>query len=273
MNSELQQLDSSSKDDTTSLPLLGLLFIGLVVILHCFSLPHLELQGEEGRRVIAAREMMSSGDPIIPTVWGQPYLNKPPLYPWLTVLASNFTGGSVNAITVRIPALLATLLTGLLLFLSGSRIGRPRAGFIAALLFLLCPVVIRKSTLGETDLLLTAGVAIYALEMLVIGGSKRRKLFSMIWMSAGLSIAFLAKGPSALPFVIGIMMATARRDGISRHRELTWWGPPLLALGISSLWAIAVTLRLEQLGSGLSAMEVWFGEAARSGSQDGWWIH
>lgn len=273
MNSELQQLDSSSKDDTTSLPLLGLLFIGLVVILHCFSLPHLELQGEEGRRVIAAREMMSSGDPIIPTVWGQPYLNKPPLYPWLTVLASNFTGGSVNAITVRIPALLATLLTGLLLFLSGSRIGRPRAGFIAALLFLLCPVVIRKSTLGETDLLLTAGVAIYALEILVIGGSKRRKLFSMIWMSAGLSIAFLAKGPSALPFVIGIMMATARRDGISRHRELTWWGPPLLALGISSLWAIAVTLRLEQLGSGLSAMEVWFGEAARSGSQDGWWIH
>ena len=273
MNSELQRLDSSSKDDTTSLPLLGLLFIGLVVFLHCFSLPHLELQGEEGRRVVAAREMMSSGDPIIPTVWGQPYLNKPPLYPWLTVLASNFTGGSVHAITVRIPALLATLLTGLLLFLTGSRIGRPRAGFIAALLFLLCPVVIRKSTLGETDLLLTAGVAIYALEMLVIGGSKRRKLFSIIWMSAGLSIAFLAKGPSALPFVIGIMMATARREGISRHRELTWWGPPLLAMGISSLWAIAVTLRLDQLGSGLSAIEVWFGEASRSGSQDGWWIH
>ena len=281
MNSELQHLDSSSKGDTNSLPLLGLLFIGLVVLLHCLSLPHMELQGEEGRRVVAAREMMSSGDPIVPTVWGQPYLNKPPLYPWLTVLASNFTGGSVNAITVRIPALLATLLTGLLLFLTGSRIDRPRAGFIAALLFLLCPVVIRKSTLGETDLLLTCGVAIYALEMLVIGGSKRRKLFSTIcsticstiWMSAGLCIAFLAKGPSALPFVIGIMLATARHEGIARHRELTWWGPPLLAMGISSLWAIAVTLRLDQLGSGLSAVQLWLGEASRSGSQDGWWIH
>jgi len=273
MNSELQPLDSSSKGYTTSLPLLGLFFIGLVVVLHCLSLPHLELQGEEGRRVVAAREMLGSGDLILPTVWGQPYLNKPPLYPWLTVLASNFTDGSVDAITVRIPALLATLLTGLLLFLAGSRIDRPRAGFIAALLFLLCPVVIRKSTLGETDLLLTFGVAIYALEMLVIGGSKRTKISSTICMSAGLCIAFLAKGPSALPFVIGIMIATARREGVSRHRELIWWGPPLLAIGISSLWAIAVTLRLDQMGSGLSAVQLWFGEASRSGSQDGWWVH
>lgn len=274
MSSELHPLSSCAVGRQRFIQRWGLVgLFGLVVFLHGSLLPHLELQGEEGRRVIAAREMITSGDYVIPTVWGEPYLNKPPLYPWLTVLASNFTGGGVGSTAVRIPALLATLLTGFLLFLTGSRMNRPRTGIFAAVLFLLCPVVIRKSTLGETDLLLTSGVAIYALEMLVITRTPKNRFFSSIWMTTGLCIAFLAKGPSALPFVIGIMLATAKRDGIAVHRDPRWWGPPLLAMGFSSLWALAVTLQLDQMGSSLSAVEIWFGEVSRSGSQDGWWIH
>src|SRR4051812_50216524 len=49
-------------------------------------LPHLgtrDLRLEEGRRATVAREMLASGDFVRPTLYGDTYLHKPPLFPWL----------------------------------------------------------------------------------------------------------------------------------------------------------------------------------------------
>ena len=248
---------------------IGLLFL-LVVILLCFSIPHRELYWEEGRRVMAAREMISSGDFIIPTVSGKPYLNKPPLYPWLTAVAGFFRG-EVDAISVRIPTLIATLLTGACLVWTGIRLGLRRVGVLAAFFFLLCPMIVRKSSLGETDLLLTFGCSVYALEMLTISLLERKALnfAAMIRMVLALVIAFLAKGVAAAPFVIGVMLATAVGTEPGRWRRADWWAPPLLALGVGSLWFIAVLQRPE----GLTAVQEWSNEMARAGSSPDFWRH
>ena len=263
----------TSGNATGNIPVSGQLILALfllVATLFTLSLPHRELYGEEGRRVMAAREMLSSGDFILPTVSGEPYLNKPPLYPWMTAMIG-FVKGEVDAIAVRIPALVATLLTGALLFWTGVRLGLRRAGALACFFFLLCPMVMRKASLGETDLLLTLGCTIYALEMLVLlrPGSTVSVRTSMFWMVVGLCIAFLSKGPAAVPFVIGLMMAVVCTRKVGHWRRPHWWGPPLLALAISSLWFIAVFQRPE----GAIALGTWSDELTRMGSSQEWWQH
>jgi 4-amino-4-deoxy-L-arabinose transferase-like glycosyltransferase len=248
--------------------ILGLIFV--VVLLHCMALPHRELRGEEGRRVVAAREMIANSDAIVPTVWGQPYLNKPPLYPWLTIAVSRISGAPVNEIAVRIPALVATVMTGLLLLLAGHRLGNWRQGSFAALFFLLCPVVIQKSTLGETDLLLTLGCTMYAIEMLLIqSATSKRGFTTSVWMTAGLCIALLAKGPIALLFMLSVMVAAAIAGGSARWKQPSWWGPPLAALAISCIWVLVVLGRLEDQG----LMTNWMEELSRSRSGGEWWRH
>ena len=253
---------------TSRCVILGLIFV--VILLHCMALPHRELRGEEGRRVVAAREMIENADAIVPTVWGQPYLNKPPLYPWLTVAVSRISGVPVDEIAVRIPALIATVMTGLLLLLAGRRLGNWRVGSFAALFFLLCPVVIRKSTLGETDLLLTLGCTMYAIEMLLTqSATSKRGIASSIWMTAGLCIALLAKGPIALLFMLSVMLAAAIAGGSARWKQPSWWCPPIAALAISSIWVLAVLDRLEDQG----LMANWMQELSRSQSGGEWWRH
>src|SRR4051794_19361246 len=59
----------------------------------------------------AAREMLASGDPIVPTVGGRPWLEKPPLAIWLVALTGRAAGG-VGESAARAPsAVAAALLT------------------------------------------------------------------------------------------------------------------------------------------------------------------
>ena len=261
--------DSADGNHPSSPHLAGVLLL-LVFVFLTLSLPHREFYGEEGRRVMAAREMLSSGDFILPRVFGEPYLNKPPLYPWLTAVVG-FVRGEVDAISVRVPALVATLLTGTWLLWAGIHLGLRRAGVLATLFFVLCPMVMRKASLGETDLLLTLGCTIYALEMLVFSrsGSETPMGASMFRMVLGLCIAFLAKGVAAVPFVIAVMLAAACIRDSGCWRAPRWWAPPLLALVISSLWFIAIF----QSSEGAIASQIWSDELTRVGSFQKWWQH
>ena len=259
----------SDENSPRYIRLCGVLLL-LVTIILSVSIPHRELYWEEGRRVMAAREMISSGDYIIPTVSGKPYLNKPPLYPWLTAMVGALRG-EVDAISVRIPTFIATILTGAYLVWTGLRLGVARVGFLAAFFFLLCPMIIRKSSLGETDLLLTFGCSVYALEMMATSVQEkfRPSTGSVVRMVLGLLIAFLSKGTAAVPLVAAVMIATVlgRESGI--WRRVGWWGPPLLALAISSLWVIAVFQRPE----GLGVLQRWSEEMTRVGTSSEWWRH
>ena len=49
--------------------------------------------GDEGIRTLVAFEMKTSGNFIVPTQFGEPYFNKPPLYNWCIMLTSTLFGG------------------------------------------------------------------------------------------------------------------------------------------------------------------------------------
>src|SRR3954454_7900626 len=58
----------------------------------------------------AAREMMASGDVVVPTMGGRPWLEKPPLPIWLVALSGRLTGGVSEAVARAPSAVAATLL-------------------------------------------------------------------------------------------------------------------------------------------------------------------
>ena len=124
-----------------------------------------EFKGEEGRRAIAAREMISSGDGVVPTVWGEPYLNKPPGYPWAVAISSGLTG-EVNPLAVRIPAYLSFVGLAVAMFFLGRRWGGNEGGLLTSFLLVSSIEMQKKAMIGETDLMLPLGIAVYALGML-----------------------------------------------------------------------------------------------------------
>ena len=66
------------------------LIVPAVLLYPCLSFALFE--PDEGRYAQIPREMLEAGDWIVPTLQGQPYLDKPPLFYWLVMLAYSAFG-------------------------------------------------------------------------------------------------------------------------------------------------------------------------------------
>ncbi len=84
-----------------------ILLYGIVLLLLPALLIHLGLGAftdDEGIRALVALEMSISGNYISPTMFGEPYLNKPPLYNWILLAVYQLTGRNDEFIS-RLPTL------------------------------------------------------------------------------------------------------------------------------------------------------------------------
>ena len=149
-----------------------------------------EMQHEEGRRLLPARSMLESGDYVLPRIWGHPYLAKPPAQFW-AIAAAGTLAGEVTPSTARIPSLLATLGTALLVYGVGLRLLSRTAGILGAVGLLLTPIVFEKGTLAEIEALF--GFLLFGAGLLLWFAVRRRNL---AWIPAGvvLGLATLTKG-------------------------------------------------------------------------------
>jgi 4-amino-4-deoxy-L-arabinose transferase-like glycosyltransferase len=175
-------------------------------------LPHLgtrDLRLEEGRRATVAREMIASGDFVRPTLYGDTYLHKPPLYPWLIAATAKLVG-EVNPLAARLPSALAALGCALVaLRFAPAVLDRPTRA-LAALFVLGSSTLLDKGTLGEIDATLYLFVA-GALKCWW-DGDRPDGQTSRSWLRVGLLLgaAGLLKGPAGptlfyftiIPFLI-----------------------------------------------------------------------
>jgi 4-amino-4-deoxy-L-arabinose transferase-like glycosyltransferase len=175
-----------------------LVLVCLVVAIYFPRLTAMTIRGEESRRATVAMEMIASGDWIVPRQQGEAIFmsSRPPLQSW-TIAAIGLARGRVDAVSVRLPSVIALVLLVVLIY-AYSRTFLSRFGaFAAAAAYATMAQVLELGRLGETD----------ALFALFLGGSLlvwhwgyvRRWPAVCTWAAAYLLVALatLTKGPQA----------------------------------------------------------------------------
>jgi len=144
---------------------------------------------------LAVAEMTAAGEWWIPTVNGERFLEKPILYFWLARVATLALG--VNEFALRLPSLLAALVSVAFVYLLGLRHAGRFRGVAATLLFVTTVSIAQAARMIQMDLLATATVA--ATVYWGLAALERPRAWEP-WLAAGLAagVGFLAKGPVTL---------------------------------------------------------------------------
>jgi 4-amino-4-deoxy-L-arabinose transferase-like glycosyltransferase len=194
------------------------------------------LDRDEPRFAEASREMIQSGNFVVPTFDHQPRYAKPPLIYWAQAAAFAICGE--NAFAARLPSLLATAGTAALLLVWGVALANLNAGLIAALAYAFCFQAMQQGRVATADALLIffitlTGFAGWKL-LLSAGETRGWNLWGAVF-TLGLAGGFLAKGPEALLPAVALFWMMRRRGG---RVLLALTAMFFLALLFVSAWAI-----------------------------------
>lgn len=157
------------------------------------------LTHNEARRLVVLRELLASGDWLVPTKNGVIYLQKPPLFTWFGAVFGLLAGSSAEWV-LRLPSALSGLgITWLLFFRLKHHVGRWAALFGSAIL-VTSYFFSSKARLAELNVLLA--LCVFAAVLCFyeyICNSQRKDLYLAY---GALGLAFMTKGPVALLFFI-----------------------------------------------------------------------
>ncbi|PRA52571.1 MULTISPECIES: glycosyltransferase family 39 protein [Pseudomonas] len=231
-----------------------LLFL-LAALLFFFALGNHQLQGSTEARVAGiAMQMHLDNDWVTPRLFGQPFLEKPPLSLWLDAGAIRAFGGTPWA--VRLASAFAGLFSVMLLYAMLRRFGRPReiAWTAAILLATMASYWVNSRSVGE-DALLALGVSMALLAF--FQGHRRATLGNAALFVGGIAIATLSKGVLglAMPGVVifAYLLCTSLLD--KRLKPGDWLRPGLLTL-LGLIPLLIWLLMLYQRGGSAAVAEV-----------------
>lgn len=155
---------------------------------------------DEAIRALVAVEMIENGEYITPTIAGELYLKKPPLYNWL-ILISYKLMGSYDEWAVRMPMVVSLLVFTVLIFYYFRKELDARVAVLAALMFLTSGrILIYESLHGLIDI--TYSLIIFLFFMHIYRSFMQGK---MVWLYLGgyllIALAFLMKGLPSIVFL------------------------------------------------------------------------
>jgi len=130
------------------------LLIALVMALYFTRLTTLPIVGEESRWARGAVQMLASGDWIVPRQQGQVFPERPPMSSWAMALMGTLRGG-VDDVAVRLPSVLAVLLTTLVVYAYARNFLSPFGAFASAAAFATMGQVMQLGRMGESEALFT----------------------------------------------------------------------------------------------------------------------
>ncbi|WP_323160068.1 ArnT family glycosyltransferase [Pseudomonas fluorescens] len=208
----------------------------LAALLFFFALGNHQLQGSTEARVAGiAMEMHLDDDWVTPRLFGEPFLEKPPLSLWLDAGAMRVFG--VSPWAVRLASAVAGLLSVMILYGMLRRFGRPKAIAWTAgiLLATMASYWSNVRGVGE-DALLALGVttALLAFFQAQRASTPGNSLLFIV----GIAIATLSKGVLGLAMPGVVIFAYLLADNLMDKRfKLTEWLRPglLTALGLIPL--------------------------------------
>ena len=192
---------------------------------------------DEPRYAQVAREMLARHDWVTPVLYGQPWLEKPPLYYWCAMLAYKASGG-VSDTAARLPSAVLSCLLVVFVFVWARRFRRGMQ-LDAALITASAAMIVGFGRSASTDMPLAVTFSIAMLCWYAWhSGAGRHWLLGFYLF---LALATLAKGPVAI-FLAAIIIgafAALRRDGKLLARTL-WPIGIAMYLIVAAPWFIAV---------------------------------
>jgi 4-amino-4-deoxy-L-arabinose transferase-like glycosyltransferase len=258
--------------DRPRLALLAVLAVAAFVDLVAIR-ERLLISGDEAVYAAASREMLESGDWILPSFNGEPRYQKPPLVYWL--IAGSYRVFGVSPGAARLPSALCGIATCALVFALGRRLGGPACGLASGLVMATNVGTLALSRVAMTDPILCA----FTTAAIAGGVFARGSRASGAWLAfafAALALGALTKGPIAIavPALVFLPWAWYRGELSGLAPPRAWLAGALLFVAIAAPWFVAIHLRTHgaftQNGLGFETVERFFGRAVSSVSLP-WW--
>ena len=200
------------------------------------------IEPDEGRYAEISREMLTTGDWLVPQLDHEPFYDKPPLFFWL--VAGSFRLLGTHEWVARLTPATATLLAVLATFCFGARVFGMRTGFLSAGMLALTIGYMEMGRVIILDSLLACFVTISLFTAYEAIRGPHLKRHWWIASSVACALAILAKGPVAFVLLCPPVVAYCWLNGCPSRPSLRHW---LAYAGIASLlavpWYIAVLIR------------------------------
>ena len=190
------------------------------------------------------REMLASGDWVVPRLNGLKYFEKPPFGYWANAVSMVAFGE--NAFALRIPSALSVIISAFMIFLLVRRFSPKGSGSaLAPAIFLTCPLVLAIGHISLLDSLLSmlltgAMVSFFFAHM---ADKMRRKVFFLALMGVFCGLAFLTKG--FLAFAVPVLAIVPFMLWEGRYKDLFRipWIPMVTAFAVVLPWSLMIHFR------------------------------
>ncbi|MET0658575.1 MAG: glycosyltransferase family 39 protein, partial [Steroidobacteraceae bacterium] len=197
---------------------------------------------DEPRFALVARDMVATGDWLVPRVGGDVYADKPPLFFWLMALALTVTRSL--RVAFLLPSLFAGLGSALLVYDLGRRLWNRETGFVAALALLFTVQFTWQARQAQIDTTLCfwTTLSLYGLLRHLVVGPQWR-WYAIGCAAAGLGV--ISKGVGFLPLLVFIPFLVLKARGWTTPQldsKLRWWLGPLAFLLAVSIWLVPMLL-------------------------------
>jgi 4-amino-4-deoxy-L-arabinose transferase-like glycosyltransferase len=191
---------------------------------------------DEPRFAEASREILQRGDYLIPWFNGQYRFDKPPLIYWCQAAAFGMLGQ--NAFAARLPSVLFSVATSILLLLWGRRLGREREGFYASIIFATCVQLLIHGRLAVADMpmIFFFLAAAWSGWEMTRPQTTQKRWWWIFYLS--MALGFLSKGPVAWLPLAGLILGRCLRP---QDFRLPWQKVVLgilLVLSVVGLWGL-----------------------------------
>lgn len=220
-----------------------LIYLGLCLT-YLFSgiLGHQPWKQDETYIFGIVQHMVESADWVVPTMAGEAFMEKPPLYYWLASGLVLLLGDYLNwHDAARLANPIFMLLTCLALYRAGNLAWGGNAGRVSVLALLSCLGLLLHSHLMLTDVPMLMG---FAIALLGLVAYQRQLASAAAYFGLGVGLAFLAKGLLAcavfgLSAIIlpGLFSAWRRRDyGVFLVQAAAYSAPLLVIWPLFLYW-------------------------------------
>lgn len=223
----------------------ALLIAALYVLYYLLPLEfRLQWQPDETRYAEISREMLASGNWIVPHFFDIRYFEKPVAGYWINNLSQLIFGH--NNFAVRFGVVFSTTLSALIVYVLTLRMwSSKRTALLASVIFLTSLLVYGVGTYAVLDPM----ISLWLVLVMALGWQAfqvpTRTAKVGLWLLVGLAcgMGFMTKGFLALAVPVIAVLPWAILQG--RMRELLCYGPLAIvgAVAISAPWAIAIAQR------------------------------